>query len=350
MEEHWGIHMQGFFLVDAAAHPLREQHECDAKKFCFAVSDKELRHLVGRLEASLSKEELGVLRDSTCPSIGGVADSPEQLGCCDAPVRNPSEPEQPCATAVADLSSAVPTQESQEDQNQQSEVVQRNAQSAHDSGSGTFAAGGLGVEVGDAQACLQKDGSLDIKAWYWGGNSAKQTVPQLPRCAPFKPPPTPPKHCQQHDQAQGAIVSQATRRHRGAQGGATGNMPGQAPRTRKNGALGDGKKGKHVPQQGAQRQQQRHGGHDHAGGAVPGRAQHGRLPEQDGGGKKKRAGRFVRELDESAAADRDNKVELGFNANLKQFEKTQRDKGVFQNRKKRATVYTISGGLAHDTS
>ena len=120
---------------------------------------------------------------------------------------------------------------------------------------------------------------------------------------------------------------------------------------------GDGKNSQHVYDQGTPKQKQQHRSglkRDHTDSALPGKGQHGRWPEQDSGQhskkkKKKRCGRFVREMAESQAAERDNKVELGFNANLKQFEKSQRDKGVFQNTKKRATVYTVSGALAYES-
>lgn len=59
---------------------------------------------------------------------------------------------------------------------------------------------------------------------------------------------------------------------------------------------------------------------------------------------KRRGGRLERELAESDAADRGGMVELGFNAHLKQFEKSQREKGIFKNRQKaRPSVYTVSG-------
>ena len=61
-------------------------------------------------------------------------------------------------------------------------------------------------------------------------------------------------------------------------------------------------------------------------------------------GGKKRGGRMARELAATDAANRDGMVELGFNAHLKQFEKSQREKGVFKNRQKaRPSVYTVSG-------
>lgn len=66
-------------------------------------------------------------------------------------------------------------------------------------------------------------------------------------------------------------------------------------------------------------------------------------------GGKRRGGRLERELAETDAAGRDGMVELGFNAHLKQFEKSQREKGIFKNRQKaRPSVYTVSGILQHD--
>lgn len=81
------------------------------------------------------------------------------------------------------------------------------------------------------------------------------------------------------------------------------------------------------------------------GGAAEGgrKLQEGAVPKQGPVGKR-RGGRLERELAETDAAGRGGMIELGFNAHLKQFEKSQREKGIFKNRQKaRPSVYTVSG-------
>lgn len=336
------IVVQAFFWGDREAGDTDtpEQQQC-SPNFCFTVPDQALRQLAGRLETALSKDELSVLRN-TC-AIPDVADAPPSN--YDAHVCGARMHEQPCSTGVAaEMGSAVspiqsePVLGPEQAQHEQPDAVQP---STHEPRTITHSSCGPGEEGGAAaQVCGREDASLDIQAWYWGSNSAKQNVPRLPRCAPFRPPYASPRRALPLDPGTSTLPA-ARRRHGTQLAGPAGNM--QGPRMGR-AVIGDGKKPQNVSHQGAYRQ---HSGQkrDHCGSALPGTLQ---IQETAGGQrrKKKRCGRFVRELEESAAAERDNKVELGFNANLKQFEKSQRDKGVFQNRRKRATVYTVSGGLA----
>jgi hypothetical protein len=323
--------MQGSFLVDVTAAP--QQQHGGKSNFCFAVPDKILRDLAGRLEASLGKEELSVLRDTVFPVVNPT-DAPgssdfaavaskrvleQSVAQCETQVITPSttgSDKGPCLQSGSQRETAdgQPTQQiskEQRDAVQLGAVKSKKSQTA-----------GQGPERASQAEAFPSSELLDIQAWYWGRQRATQNVPQLPRCGPFRPPPTPPKRSQHHDQSQASVPPSTRQRRSTNNGEPAGTVPGVGQLW---GEVANGRISAQVPR----KQPHRFSGQkrNHCGGAVPGKGQHsqpGKLSNQDCGGsqkkKKKRCGRFVRELAESAAAERDNKIELGFNANLKQFE------------------------------
>ena len=341
--------VQGFCLAGVTLP--EQEHKCNTK-ICFAVPEKHLSQLASRLETALSKEELGMLHDRACPTPNVVDASKQCIGYDASRVVNRRE--QLCSEGAAGCSSAAPLVENP---NPQHEAQRSNSQISHGP-EAACGASGPGHAERAAEVSVQKTGKIDILAWYWGcRNGAKQSVPQLPRCTPFRAPSAPPRRGQQQSQAHNATASPGKRmRHNAQWGGETGNMPGKGARPGWSGVLtGDSKKHHHISDQGVPKHQQQHRpcGLERDHSALQGQGQHDRLSEQDGAElrrkkKKRRGGRLVRELAESQAAERDSQIELGFNANLKRFERSQRDKGVFQNLKKRSTVYTVSGALAHD--
>lgn len=320
--------MQGFSLASAAVP--EQQHECNAS-FCFKVPDSELQRLAGSLQETLSKDEVSALHTAVHVPESAVSTEPVDNG----PEPIPDRPDIRGPSNCND----TPVLRSDQAQLQQPEPVSETSKKSASAPDEEQDASGV------HEATMQRCEPINIPAWFWAGNRAAQSIPKLPRCRAFTPP-TPAKSPQRINQARSAWGSPANNKPHGTQSsGAAGPGPGAGRGTgfaRR--GVGDGK----VPWQGKQDSYRR--GYNTS--SVPSLCSAARPLQPDNNvgqkKKKKRCGRFVRELAETEAAERDNKVELGFNANLKQFEKSQRDKGVFQNQRKRSTVYTVSGALAHD--